>query len=95
MAFLNETRVNPRARIVQQNGHKCRAAIPLLEQQRQYELDEYLFSFTFAVQLCGRYYYVTLPIHSHAEITVVIANPGIRIFAILMLNAINQEVGMN
>jgi len=32
--FKDETRMNPCARKVQQNGHKCYAAIPPLEQHR-------------------------------------------------------------
>jgi len=33
--FKDETRVNSRSRKVQQNGHKCHAVIPSLEQRRQ------------------------------------------------------------
>jgi len=48
-------------------------------------------------KLCGLnsdYYYVTLPIHSHGEVTVVIANLGVRIFAILLLIIMNLHLGM-
>jgi len=39
--------------------------------------------------------YVTLPIHSHAEVTAVIADLGLRIFAILILIIMNPDVGMD
>jgi len=42
--------MNPRARKVQQNDNKCHAAIPSLEQRSRYQLDQFLFSFTAAVQ---------------------------------------------
>jgi len=37
-------------------------------------------------------YYVTLPIHSHTQVT---ANLGVRIFAILMLIRMNPDLGMD
>jgi len=40
-------------------------------------------------------YYVTLPIHSHPEVTVEITNLGIRIFAIFMLIRMNLDWGMD
>jgi len=33
--------MNSCARKMQQNGHKCHAAIPSLQQQRQYKLDQF------------------------------------------------------
>jgi len=41
--FKDETRMNSRARKVQQNGHKCHAAIPSLEQWRQCRLNSINF----------------------------------------------------
>jgi len=84
---------------VQQNGHKCHAAIPSFEQWRQYKPDQFLFKFAAAVQnkrtISDCYYYVTLPINSHAKVTVVIANIGVRIFAILLVIRMNSDFGMD
>jgi len=53
--------------------------------QRQYEKSS---------PICD-YYYVTLPIYSRAEVTGVVANLGVRIFAILQLIRMNPVLSMH
>jgi len=45
--------------------------------------------------LFSDYYYVTLPIFSHAEVTIVIADLGVQIFGILMMIRMNRELVMD
>jgi len=45
--FKDETRINPRARNVQQNGHKCHAAITC--KAKPVKINQF-FTFTAAVQ---------------------------------------------
>jgi len=70
--FKDETRMHPRARKLQQNGHK-RHSIAL--KTKTAKTRSFLFSPTVAVQTLWPYqwllYYVTLPVHSHAEVKIV------------------------
>jgi len=96
--FKDETRMNSHARKVQKNGHKYHIAIPSGEESKN---SINLFSHSqLQYKLCNLTndcycIYVKLPIHSHAEVTVVIANLGVRIFAILLLIRMNPDLGMD
>jgi len=73
--FEDETRMHPRAMKVQRNGHKVPRRHPITEKQKQLINTR---SISFLIHSCStncgfinNYYYVTLPVHSHAEVNIV------------------------
>jgi len=71
--FEDETRMHPRAMKMQRSCHKCHTTVPYRKANTVKTRSIY-FSFTAAVPTAWRindYYYITLPIHSHAEVTIV------------------------
>jgi len=64
MTFSNETRMHPRVMKVQQNDHKCHAAIPAQKSENSKNSINFFSYSQLPHKLCGLIndcYYVTLP----------------------------------
>jgi len=67
--------MHPRAMKVQQNGHKCHVAITSQKSEKSKNSINFFSHSQLQFKLCdliSEYYYVTLSIHSYAQVTIVI-----------------------